>query len=71
MTEHAQCGSNPVTLSVGVIRGAERGCCLDLRVSDREEKVRTDKLKEATLAGATRPSWDSVSTGQSLTACAT
>lgn len=46
MTEHAQCGTNPVTLSVGVIRGAERVCCLDLWVSDREEKVRMDKLKQ-------------------------
>ena len=45
MTEHAQCGTNPVTLSAGAIRGAERGCCLDLRVSDRKEKVCSDKLK--------------------------
>lgn len=45
MTEHAQCGTDPVTLSAGVIRGAERGCCLDLWVSDRKEKVCTDKLK--------------------------
>lgn len=45
MTEHAQCGTNPVTLSAGVIREAERGCCLDLWVSDRKEKVWTDKLK--------------------------
>lgn len=45
MTEHAQCGTNPVTLSAGVIRGAERGRCLDLRVSDRKEKVCADKLK--------------------------
>lgn len=29
----------PVTLSACVIRGAERGRCLDLRVTDREEKV--------------------------------
>lgn len=43
MTEHAQCGTNPVTLSAGVIRGAERGRCLDLWVSDRKEKVSTDK----------------------------
>lgn len=46
MTEHAQCGTNPVTLSAGVIREAERGCCLDLRLSDRKEKVFTDKLKQ-------------------------
>lgn len=39
MTEHAQCGTNLVTLSARVIRGAERGRCLDLRVTDREEKV--------------------------------
>lgn len=46
MTEHAQCGTNPVTLSVGVIRGAKRGCCLDLWVSDRTGKVCKDKLKQ-------------------------
>lgn len=60
MTEHAQSGTNPVTLSAGVIRGAEKGCCLDLRVSDREEKVCTDKLK-ATLVRVTRLSRDSLS----------
>lgn len=67
MTEHAQSGTNPVTLSAGVIRGAERGCCLDLWVSDRKEKVCTDKLK-ATLARVTRPSWDSLSAGWGLAA---
>lgn len=45
ITEHAQCGANPVTLSVSVIRGAERACCLDLWVSDRKEKVGTNQLK--------------------------
>lgn len=45
MTEHAQCGTNPVTLSAGVIRGAEKDCCLNLWVSDRKEKVCMDKLK--------------------------
>lgn len=67
MTEHAQSATNPVTLSVGAIRGAERGCCLDSWVSDREERVCTDKLK-ATLARVTRVSWDSVSAGRSLAA---
>lgn len=36
MTEHAQSGTNPLTLSAGEIRVAERGCCLDLWVSDRK-----------------------------------
>lgn len=45
ITEHAQCGANLVTLSVGVIRGAERGCCLDLRVSDRKKRVYVNLLK--------------------------
>lgn len=45
ITEHAQCGANPVILSVSVIRGAERACCLDPWVSDRKEKVRTNQFK--------------------------
>ena len=62
MTEHAQCDTNPVTLSAGVIRGAERGCCLDLWLSDRQGKVCTDKLK-ATPAGVTRLPRGSLSAG--------
>lgn len=67
MTEHAQSASNPLTPSAAAIRGAEKGCCLDLWVSDRTEKVCTDKLK-ATPAGVTRPSWESLSAGWSLAA---
>ena len=57
MTEHAQCGAGPLTLSVDMIRGAERGCCLDLWVSDRENSVSTDSSKPAWLVRVTRFPW--------------